>query len=786
MSVGNVEYINANIDKIIETFGTQLPQIPVVNIETTVPFPAMTVSLSSPTKQQLEAADFALKHNMCVYIDYKCEEAQPGPKIGVIGLVKQMVFPKQMKSSVLIDCICRAIPQGEIREEKNLPFITACPVYEKPFDAPDSGEEAEALLRLIKELFEKYVLLSKNIDEKILQNAKKITDCGSLVDFTAQYSYLSLENKSALLNELNVEKRSRLAVEIFQKEIEILSYQEELTEKLQRRFGETQKDHYIREQINFLRDELGDPSDDPVAVYEEKIKSLNASDDIKERLLTETSRLWNIPESAQEYSVITSYLDACLDLPWGKYTDDNFDLGQAEMILQRDHYGLEKVKERILESLAVRKLTDENSGQILCLIGPPGIGKTSVAKSIAEACGRKFERISLGGVRDEAEIRGHRRTYIASMPGCIISAITHAKTMNPVILLDEVDKLSSDYKGDPSSALLEVLDPEQNNSFKDHYIDLPFDLSKVLFIATANVAENIPGPLMDRMDAIELTSYTHTEKFQIAKRHLLPKQLKKHGLKKTEVSITDSALDSIIRDYTREAGVRNLEKKIAALLRKSARKIVSGTENKKITISARNIKEYLGAPKYKDESGEKQDAVGVVNGLAYTTVGGELLPIEVSVFDGSGKIEMTGSLGNVMKESAQTGVGYVRSKTEDLAIEKDFYKTKDIHFHFPEGAIPKDGPSAGIGITTALISHLTNRKVKGDVAMTGEVTLRGKVLAIGGLREKSMAAYKAGIKTVIIPNDNLPDVSELEDEVKNGIEFIPVRTMDEVLKIALR
>lgn len=786
MSVGNVEYINTNIDKIIETFGTDLPQIPVLNIENTIPFPAMTVSLSSPTKEQLEAADFALKNNMCVYLDYKCEGQQPEPKIGVIGIIKQMVFPKQLKSSVVVDCICRAIPRSGFFAKQSYSLVYACPVYEKPLDSLSVDQNAAAMLRTLKALFEKYVSLTRNIDEKILNSAKKITDCGSLVDFTAQYSYLSPENKIALLNETDVQKRIQLSIEIFEKEIEILNFQDELTEKLQKRLTDTQKDHYIREQINFLRDELGDAADDPAAVYEEKIKEIAASDDIKERLLNEASRLWNIPESAQEFSVITSYLDTCLDLPWGEYSEDNFNLTEAENVLERDHYGLKKVKERILETLAVRKLTTENSGQILCLIGPPGIGKTSIAKSIAEACGRKFERVSLGGVKDEAEIRGHRRTYIASMPGCIISAITHAGTMNPVILLDEVDKLSSDYKGDPSSALLEVLDPEQNSTFKDHYIDLPFDLSKVLFIATANVAENIPGPLFDRMDTIELTSYTHTEKFQIAKRHLLAKQLKKHGLTKSQVSVSDSAINKIIESYTREAGVRNLEKNIASILRKAARKIVAEGNAKKITVTAKNIKNYLGAEKFKDNAADKQDAVGVVNGLAYTTVGGELLPIEVSVLDGTGKIEMTGSLGNVMKESAQAGVSYIRSRANDLAIEKDFYKTKDIHFHFPEGAIPKDGPSAGIGIATALISHLTDRKVKGDVAMTGEITLRGKVLPIGGLREKSMAAYKAGIKTVIIPDENLPDVSELEDEVKQGLRFVPVKTMDEVLKIALR
>ncbi len=787
MSISNVEYINTNIDKIISAFGTEPPELPVLYIENTVPFPAMTISLSAPTKEQLKAADSAIKNNQCIYLDYRNEEEPSAEnKIGVIGTIKQLVFPKQLKSSIVIDCLCRAIPGERIKTGENTSAVTVCPVYEKPYDELSAGEEAATQLRLLRALFEKYAALVKNIDEKIVQNVKRINDCGSLTDFTAQYSYLSPEDKTALLCQTDAQKRTEQAIEIFKKEIEILHFQEELTEKLQRRFNDTQRDHYIREQISFLREELGDNADDPAAFYEEKIKKIKADGDIKDKLMNEASRLWNIPESAQEFSVITTYLDTCLDLPWGNYTQENFDLKNAETVLERDHHGLKKVKERILETLAVRKLTEENSGQILCLIGPPGIGKTSIAKSIAEACGRKFERISLGGVRDEAEIRGHRRTYIASMPGCILSAITHAKTMNPVILLDEVDKLSSDYKGDPSSALLEVLDPEQNKTFKDHYVDLPFDLSQVLFIATANVAENIPAPLLDRMDTIELTSYTHTEKFQIAKKHLLPKQLKKHGLTRADVSITDSAINQIIRNYTKEAGVRNLEKNLAALLRKTARKKLTAAEEKKITIGARNLKDYLGPEKYKENRIEKQDAVGVVNGLAYTTVGGELLPIEVSVLEGSGKIEMTGSLGNVMKESAQASVSYVRSKSDELKIDKTFYKTKDIHFHFPEGAIPKDGPSAGIGITTALISQLTNRKVKGDVAMTGEVTLRGNVLPIGGLREKSMAAYKAGIKTVIIPDDNLPDISELEEEVKQGLTFVPVKTMDEVLRLALR
>ena len=557
-------------------------------------------------------------------------------------------------------------------------------------------------------------------------------------------------------------------------------------------FSEAARQLYIApqslgRQIALLEEELGEfDGDDEIAVYNDKIQKSAAPDAIKKKLFKEVERLAKMPIGAQEAGVSRIYLDTCLDLPWGVFTTQQTDLASARQILEDDHYGLKKVKERILETLVVLQKMPNYNGQILCLVGPPGTGKTSVAQSIARATGRNFARVSLGGVHDEAEIRGHRRTYVASMPGKIIEAVREAGSVNPVILLDEVDKIGQDYKGDPAAALLEVLDPEQNKTFKDHFLDLPFDLSNVLFILTANTSDTIPRPLLDRTEVIELSSYTQEEKIHIAKNHLIPKQMKKHGISNKEFRITDAGLNDIIRSYTREAGVRVLERTIASLCRKALKYLAENPEEIKITFKPANLETFLGPRKFRDDPLSKKDLVGTVTGLAYTSVGGEVMPVEVSVMEGTGKIQLTGSLGDVMKESANAAISYIRSHADNLKINGDFYKTKDIHIHVPEGAVPKDGPSAGVTMTTALVSELTGRKVDHTVAMTGEITLRGRVLPIGGLKEKTMAAYKAGVKTVILPEANLPDLEEVDPVVKEAIRFVPAEHIDTVLKTALR
>ena len=569
---------------------------------------------------------------------------------------------------------------------------------------------------------------------------------------------------------------------ILRKKLEIES---EIQEKVQNEIDKSQREYYLREEMKVISEALGE-SDNPLEEAEEyksKVSALKCSDDIKEKLLKECDKLAKMPSGSHEGTVERNYLDKCLEIPFGKYTKDSINLEKSRKILDKEHYGLDKVKERIVDSLAVYKRNPEFNGQILCLAGPPGVGKTSIVKSLAKSMGRKYVRIALGGIHDEAEIRGHRKTYIGSMPGRIVEAVIKSGVMNPIILLDEIDKVGNDFKGDPSSALLEALDPEQNNSFADHYIEFPLDLSRVLFITTANDVSAIAGPLYDRMEVIELNSYTALEKFYIAKKHLVKKEMIKHSLTSKEFKISDDAINILIENYTREAGVRTLEKQIATLCRKATVSLESGAKSFKVTD--KNIEEYLGKKKFSDDLVSKEDQVGTVNGLAWTSVGGTMLPIEVSVLDGTGKIELTGNLGDVMKESAKTAVSYIRSKASEYGIDEDFYKNKDIHIHAPEAAVPKDGPSAGLAITTAIVSELTGIAIKSNVAMTGEISLKGKALAIGGLKEKSMAAYKAGCDTVIIPQDNKKDLDEISDEVKQVIDFISVKNFDEVLPIAL-
>ncbi|MEG1778981.1 MAG: endopeptidase La, partial [Oscillospiraceae bacterium] len=573
---------------------------------------------------------------------------------------------------------------------------------------------------------------------------------------------------------------------ILEKENRVMSLEREIYEKVKRQMDKNQREYYLREQIKVINNELGDEEslEEDIAKYKAKIKKLELNEECSEKLVKEVDRLQKMPANGHEAAVIRGYLDICLELPWNTVTKDKLDVAKAEALLNKEHYGMEKVKERILETLAVRKLAPDIKGQILCLVGPPGVGKTSIAKSVAKAMGRKYVRMSLGGVRDESDIRGHRKTYIGAMPGRIINAMKLAGSKNPLMLLDEIDKLGNDFRGDPSSALLEVLDSEQNYAFRDHYIELPFDLSEVLFIATANNMQEIPGPLLDRMEIIELSSYTQEEKFHIAKEHLVPKQVKRHGLTSKTIKFTNDAIYALIDGYTREAGVRNLEREIASVCRKAAKKIVAGEFNS-CKVDKAMVESLLGPDKFKPDELENKDAIGVVNGLAWTTVGGEILQVEVAILEGSGKIELTGSLGDVMKESAHAAMTCVRSHTEKYGIEKDFYKTKDIHIHFPEGAVPKDGPSAGVAITTALVSALGGIPVSSQVAMTGEITLRGRVLAIGGLKEKSMAAYRRGIKKVIIPKANMADIHEFPQVVKDAITFIPAEEISTVLDNAL-
>ena len=648
-----------------------------------------------------------------------------------------------------------------------------------------SEDEDKAYQRIIKREFERYASLMPKISNEVIAKVISIKNSGELADFVCSNTFLDYYEKQDVLSALDPSERICQLVVYLKKENNALEIESEIQEKVQNEIDKSQREYYLREEMKVISEALGE-SDNPLEEAEEyksKVSALKCSDDIKEKLLKECDKLAKMPSGSHEGTVERNYLDKCLEIPFGKYTKDSINLEKSRKILDKEHYGLDKVKERIVDSLAVYKRNPEFNGQILCLAGPPGVGKTSIVKSLAKSMGRKYVRIALGGIHDEAEIRGHRKTYIGSMPGRIVEAVIKSGVMNPIILLDEIDKVGNDFKGDPSSALLEALDPEQNNSFADHYIEFPLDLSRVLFITTANDVSAIAGPLYDRMEVIELNSYTALEKFYIAKKHLVKKEMIKHSLTSKEFKISDDAINILIENYTREAGVRTLEKQIATLCRKATVSLESGAKSFKVTD--KNIEEYLGKKKFSDDLVSKEDQVGTVNGLAWTSVGGTMLPIEVSVLDGTGKIELTGNLGDVMKESAKTAVSYIRSKASEYGIDEDFYKNKDIHIHAPEAAVPKDGPSAGLAITTAIVSELTGIAIKSNVAMTGEISLKGKALAIGGLKEKSMAAYKAGCDTVIIPQDNKKDLDEISDEVKQVIDFISVKNFDEVLPIAL-
>ncbi len=707
---------------------------------------------------------------------------------GVVAEVKQMLKVPGGITRVMAEGLYRAKRVDVISEE---PYFI-CTVKKAPERAPKIDPmEMEALVRAVKDEFMAYSANMPRMPKEYIESILGSDDPKTVFDNIAVSMPLPVPEKQQLLEANGLHNKLSMLLALLSHEAEVMGIEREIQDKVKLQIDESQKEYYLREQMRAISQELGEDESvqDEAYEYMEKINALKLAPEITEKLLKEADRLARTASASQEAYVIRNYLDTCLDLPWNKSTKDKTDLARTKAVLDKDHYGLDKVKDRILETIAVRQLAPDIKGQIICLYGPPGVGKTSVAKSIAKALGRKYERISLGGVRDESDIRGHRKTYVGAMPGRIIDALTRAGSNNPLILLDEIDKISGDYKGDPSSALLEVLDSEQNSTFRDHYIELPFDLSNVLFITTANDISTIDPPLRDRMEIIELSSYTREEKFHIAKEHLIHKQLKKHGLKASMLKIDDKTLYEIIDSYTREAGVRGLERLIAKICRKAARIIAEGmAENGKagkVTVTLKNLEEFLGHQKFLGDEVSKTDEVGVVNGLAWTSAGGVIMPLEVLVMDGKGTVEATGSLGDVMKESSKLAVSYVRSIADDYGINRNFYKEKDIHIHAPEGATPKDGPSAGVTMTTALVSALSGIPVRCDVAMTGEITLHGKVLPIGGLREKTMAAYKEGLKTVIIPAGNKGDLDDVDDVVKSGISFVFAEKITDVLDAAL-
>ena len=763
--------------------------LPAIALRGLVVFPNNIVHFEVGRAKSIAAIEAAMHANSSVFLVAQKEMDVEEPTMpdlyayGVIAEIKQVLRVSDDLVKVLVEGKTRA----RLLELNDGDFLQASvrPVPVRGIGA-DKRTQTEALVRSLKDCFEEYLSYSPQISKDVIYNIVSSDSPLFLSEYMPANLLLKYEDKQTILNESSLLSRLEKLLMLLRQECQVLEIERDLDDKVNASLDKGQREYYLREQMHIISEELGDSEDTRAEAdtYRQKIAALKLDDESTEKLLKECDRLARMQSNSAESGVIRSYLDTCLGLPWHITTEDDLDQAHARRVLDREHYGLQKVKERILELLAVRKLNTEVKGQIVCLVGPPGVGKTSIAHSIADCMGRKFARMSLGGVHDEAEIRGHRRTYIGAMPGRIISAINSAKSSNPVILLDEIDKLAGDYKGDPSSALLEVLDPEQNRTFKDNYLDIPFDLSEVLFITTANDASTIPGPLYDRMDVIELPSYTRTEKFNIAKRHLLPKQLKNNGLD-GKVTMTSGAIYEIIDGYTREAGVRNLERTITSVLRKCAQKIAAG-ETEKISVSGTMVKSLLGPEKVKPTFISRTDSVGIANGLAWTSVGGEMLPVEVAVIpNGTGKIEITGSLGDVMKESAQLAVTYARVHAEEYGIAPDRFKNTDLHIHAPEGAVPKDGPSAGVTLTTALVSALSGIPVRHDLAMTGEITLHGNVLPIGGLREKSMAAYREGMKTVLIPKDNVPDLYEVDDEVKKNLTFLPMSDLAQVLNAAL-
>lgn len=765
--------------------------MPTVALRGLVVFPGMGVTFDVGRTRSLQAIKAAMADDQQIFLVAQKDVRDDDPdfdklyKIGTIAKVSHILrLPNSDTVRVSVDGIARATMVDMLQCDPYL--ITDVKIRREITVRSDDKDYATALVRQTKDYFEDYAEVVPQMPAEIILDVLEKNDPGELADYIGSNIMLEYKKRQQILNEINPLKRLEKVCCLLANEGDLMKLENEINQKVQDNIDKSQREYYLHEQMKIISEELNDglSPQEECDEFREKIIALGLDEKSEKKLLKECARLEKMSSTSPEATVIRVYLETCLELPWHKFSADRLDLAHARKVLDRDHYGLEKVKERIIEALAVRSLSDGCYGQTLCLVGPPGVGKTSIAKSIATAMGRSFARISLGGTSDEAEIRGHRKTYIGAMPGRIINAVKQAGTQNPIILLDEIDKLGSDYKGDPSSALLEALDGEQNSTFVDRYIELEFDLSKVMFITTANDASTIPAPLLDRMEIVELPGYTNEEKFNIAKKHLVPKQAKLHGLNGRTFRINDRALYALIDGYTREAGVRKLEQKIAALCRKAAAQIVGG-EAKSLTVKEGDLEKLLGPKKYLPLSVDKEAEVGVVNGLAWTSVGGEMLQVEAAVFDGTGKVELTGSLGDVMKESAMAAVSFIRSRADKYGVDHNFYKEKDIHIHVPEGAVPKDGPSAGVTMATALLSALTNTPVNQFVAMTGEISLRGRVLPIGGLREKTMAAYRMGIKTVIIPQKNVPDLSEIDEKVRAALKFVPVTELDEVFELAL-
>ena len=754
-------------------------------------FPNMLLHFDVGRESSIKALDEAMTSGQTIFLvaqrDLAVENPQEGDlyTIGTISNVRQILRLPGDNVRVMVEGISR----GRLcHVVESAPYLVA-QVEEIPAEVSvKRSARTEALIRQTYELFESYIELAPKMTQDILLSVLSSEDPGYIADYIAQNLPMRTGDKQVILEELRPVRRLEKLSQNLRREVEILELEQEMQNKVRDQLTRSQRDYVLREQLKVLQQELGEDQqgsgDQEFDDYRRQISAAKLPEEVREKLEKELRRLEKQPFGSAEATVIRNYLDTVLELPWGKKTKERVNVEAARKVLDTDHYGLDKVKERILEFLAVKQLAPQLKGQILCLVGPPGVGKTSIASSVARAIHRNMARISLGGVHDEAEIRGHRKTYVGAMPGRVIAAIQQAGSCNPLLLLDEIDKLGNDQRGDPASALLEVLDGEQNGTFRDHFLEVPFDLSDVLFITTANTLDTIPRPLLDRMEVIELSSYTDEEKVQIARRHLLPKELKRHGLTKAQLRLTDDAIRALIRGYTRESGVRVLERELGALCRKAAMRVVSNGV-KSVSITDKNLEAYLGIPRYHPDHLPQAEQVGVVNGLAWTSVGGEILEVEVCVVPGSGKIELTGNLGDVMKESAHTALTCIRSRAQQLGIEGDFYKTKDIHIHFPEGAVPKDGPSAGIAITTAMVSALTNTAVKRELAMTGEITLRGRVLPIGGLKEKTMAAYRNGITTVIIPADNEKDLEEIDPTVRSGLRFVTAEQIDTVLAEAL-
>ncbi|AOK89515.1 endopeptidase La [Paenibacillus sp. SEL1] len=767
-----------------KTKGRRFPLLPLRGL---LVYPSMVLHLDVGREKSVKALEKAMVEDnlilLCSQSEVNIEEPTQEDifRVGTVAKVRQMLKLPNGTIRVLVEGLERAeIIQYTDNEEYY--EVMAKELHE----AENVQPETDALMRTVLTQFEHYINLSKKVTPETLAAVSDIEEPGRLADVITSHLTLKIKEKQDILETVDVTQRLEKLLDILNNEREVLELERKINQRVKKQMEKTQKEYYLREQMKAIQKELGEKEGRAGEVEElrNQLSELELPVPVKEKVEKEIDRLEKMPASSAEGGVIRNYVDWLLSLPWNKFTDDDLDIVKAEEVLNNDHYGLDKPKERVLEYLAVRKLVKTIKGPILCLVGPPGVGKTSLARSIAKSMGREFVRISLGGVRDEAEIRGHRRTYVGAMPGRIIQGMKTAGTSNPVFLLDEIDKMASDFRGDPSAALLEVLDPEQNNTFSDHFVELPFDLSNVMFVTTANAAHNIPRPLMDRMETLYIPGYTELEKLEIANRYLLPKQKREHGLNEEQLVIGEDTLLRVIREYTRESGVRNLEQQMASLCRKAAKSVVSGGEGP-IQITPDNLKDYLGIAKFRYGVAELEDQIGTVTGLAWTEVGGETLMIEVTVVPGSGKLILTGKLGDVMKESAQAAFSYTRSKAVDLGIELDFYEKNDIHIHIPEGAIPKDGPSAGITIATALISALTNRHVSKDVAMTGEITLRGRVLPIGGLKEKSLAAHRAGYKKILLPKDNERDLKDIPDSIRQDVEFVPVAHMDQVLKHAL-